>query len=385
MSFGKSLSFQPYILNLPMRIFAACLLFGSVLLFSCTKDDEPTLPDNPHPVDPVDTTTTSPVVFDPAEVPYPNLSDYNFYEGPLADMKPVEGVLPYELNSSLFSDYAHKKRFVWMPEGVSAEYDGDEVVLNFDNGAVLIKNFYYDNVSPNNARRIIETRLLYKIDGDWHFADYIWNDEQTEATFSLEGGQTLVNWIDENGESRTVDYRIPSSAECLTCHKTNSLPVPIGPKPQNLNKSIPYVSGILNQLEKWQEMGYIRGEIPVNINTTVAWDDPTALLLDRVRSYLDINCAHCHKEESHCDYRPMRFAFSETHDPTNIGVCVPPDETLSPQLTNIIAPGNIERSMMHFRMSSTNPANRMPLLGRSIVHDEAVDMIVTYINSLEPC
>ncbi len=366
-----------------MRIFALGLLLGSAFLFSCTKDDEPELPVDPDPVDPE---IESPVVFDPAEVPYPSLSDYNFYEGNLADMAPVAGVLPYELNSELFADYAHKKRFVWFPSGKSAEYSSDGEILNFDDGAVLIKNFYYDNVLPENVRRIIETRLLYKINGVWSFASYFWNDEQTEATFNLAGGQTPVTWIDETGLERSISYRMPSSAECLTCHKTVNQPVPIGPKPQNLNKVYPYPSGIVNQLEKWQEMGYLRGEVPVNINSTVAWDDPTALLLDRVRSYLDINCAHCHKEDSHCDYRPMRLAFNETTDPENIGVCVPPDEIINPELTNIVTPGNIQRSMMHFRMNSTEESVRMPLIGRTIVHDEAVELIKTYIISLEdPC
>jgi uncharacterized repeat protein (TIGR03806 family) len=251
---------------------------------------------------------------------------------------------------------------------------------------VLIKNFYYDNVQPNNVRRIVETRLLYKVQGQWYFAEYVWNEDQTEAHLDLQGSYTEISWVHDDGEVRTIDYRIPAEGECLTCHKINSQAMPIGPKPQNLNKAFNYVGGILNQLEKWQNAGYLTGSVPTEINTTVAWDDPTALLLDRVRSYLDINCSHCHREGSHCDYRPIRLAFEETLSPDKMGVCVPPDETLDPTLTNIITPNNIDRSMMHFRLSSTDPANRMPLLGRSIVHEEGVELIVEYINSLEgPC
>lgn len=366
-----------------MKSILSGWLLIAVLLISCAKDDE-IVPD-PNTPDPVDPAPESLVVFDKDEVPYPTLADYNFFEGELANLQPVEGVLPYNLNSSLFTDYALKSRFIWMADGTSATYSSDGEILNFGDGTVLIKSFYYDQVQPENMRRIIETRLMYKVDGEWYFANYIWNEAQTEATFDSNGSQTSVTWLDENDQIRTVDYRIPSFAECLTCHKTNSLPIPIGPKPQNLNKAYPYTSGILNQLEKWQETGYLTGNVPSEINTTVAWDDPTALLLDRVRSYLDINCAHCHKEDSHCDYRPMRFAFDETTNPVNIGVCIPPDETLAPELTNIVAPGNIDRSMMHFRMNSTDPANRMPLLGRSVVHEEAIDLLVEYINSLEPC
>ena len=35
---------------------------------------------------------------------------------------PNEGVLPYDLNTALFSDYAAKHRFVWLPPGTSATY-----------------------------------------------------------------------------------------------------------------------------------------------------------------------------------------------------------------------------------------------------------------------
>ena len=35
----------------------------------------------------------------------------------LSALIPNDRVLPYDLNSPLFSDYAHKARFVWMPEG----------------------------------------------------------------------------------------------------------------------------------------------------------------------------------------------------------------------------------------------------------------------------
>jgi uncharacterized repeat protein (TIGR03806 family) len=356
---------------------------GILLLFifsACVKDDDGGMPE-PDPSPPV-----SPVNFEEELLPYEKLSDYNFFSGAMADHTPVHGVVPYELISPLFTDYAHKKRFVWMREGASARYASDGEILNFDDGSVLIKTFYYDQVMPDNDRRIIETRLLYKVGGEWYFAEYVWNDEQTEAFLDMDGSFTQVAFTDEHGTLRDVNYRIPSEAECLTCHKTLSQAVPIGPKPQNINKPLSYESGILNQLEKWRQVGYLTGNVPTEINTTVAWDDPTALLLDRVRSYLDINCAHCHKDESHCDYRPMRFAYEETTIPENLGICVPPDEILDPVISNIITPSNIDRSMIHFRMNSTDPANRMPLLGRSIVHDEGVELIVEYINSLEgPC
>ena len=84
----------------------------------------------------------SPVYYNPAELPYEKLSDSNFFEGTMSDLEPVFGVVPYEPISTLFSDYAKKKRFLWMPNNTSASYVSDHEVLDFPEGTILIKNFY---------------------------------------------------------------------------------------------------------------------------------------------------------------------------------------------------------------------------------------------------
>jgi uncharacterized repeat protein (TIGR03806 family) len=326
------------------------------------------------------------VVFDPATVPYPTLSTYRFFKGAMRQQVPVASVLPYAPITPLFSDYSHKLRFVWMPPGVRASYNGDENVLDFPDGAVLIKTFYYDGVQPGNTRRLIETRLLFKRNGEWEFADYVWNAEQTEAHLDLNGSNTPVTWTDEQGVTRTISYRIPSAAECQTCHKIAEASMPIGPKPQNLNSLHPYAGGVQNQLKKWVEQGFLAPGYPKNINTVVDWSDVTQPMEERVRAYLDMNCAHCHTDLKHCSYRPLRLAWHENADPVNQGACIPPDDPIEPSMTYIVSRGNAARSMLHYRLSSNDEAVRMPLLGRTIVHQEAVDMIATWINSMpEPC
>ena len=114
--------------------------------------------------------SNSPVNFDLDNIPYDNLSDYNFFEGELKNLTPTNGVLPYDLISPLFSDYAHKKRFVWMPTNAKAEYVDDHSAFDFPVGTVLIKNFFYENVQPNNDTVIVETRLMYMTEEGWDFA-----------------------------------------------------------------------------------------------------------------------------------------------------------------------------------------------------------------------
>ncbi|WP_298755777.1 Ig-like domain-containing protein [uncultured Psychroserpens sp.] len=328
----------------------------------------------------VTVTPTSPVNFDLGEIPYATLSEYNFFDGEMKDLDPVYGVLPYNLNSTLFTDYAHKKRFVWMPDGTKANYNSDFTPLDFPLGAVLIKNFYYDNVQPSNTTRIIETRLMYMTEEGWDFAKYVWNDDQTEATFTNAGSFTDVEWI-ENGVPYNATYRIPSRNECFTCHNKFGTPLPIGPKPQNLNRDLTYTDGVSNQLQKWINVGYLEDNLPTSIVSTVKWDDESLDLELRVRSYLDINCAHCHSEESYCEYRPMRFAFNENDDDTNKGLCVTPDTQIA-GTTHIVVPGDINASVLRFRINSTEEQNRMPLLGRTLKHDEGVRLIEEWINSL---
>jgi len=325
-------------------------------------------------------TPNSTVVFDLSEVPYGTLSEYHFFEGELKELNPVDGVLPYDLNSPLFSDYAHKKRFVWMPYNAKASYENDYSPLDFPTGAVLIKNFYYENVLPNNTTKILETRIMYKKEDGWDFAKYVWNEEQTEATFTNEGSFVNLSWI-QNNQTKTTNYRIPSRAECFTCHNKFGTPLPIGPKPQNLNKNYTYPDETSNQLNKWIATGYLEDNLPSSIVSTVNYEDATQPLETRARSYLDINCAHCHSERSYCEYRPMRFAFHENDDDTNIGICVTPETQIDPY-TKIIVPNNIGLSLLHFRISTTLEQYRMPLLGRTIKHDEGVRLIEEWINSL---
>jgi len=322
----------------------------------------------------------SPVNYNINEMPYENLSQYNFFQGELKNLNPVYGVIPYELISSLFTDYSIKNRFLWMPDGVSADYVSSSSVFDFPVGTILIKNFSYDDVLPEMISKNIETRLMIKKENGWIFADYIWNEDQTEALFSLDGSVVDISWL-QNGEERNISYRIPSASECLTCHKISDGAIPNGVKPRNINKTLDYRTNSMNQLDKWMEMGYLNS-YPTDLEAVANWKDLSESLEKRVRSYIDINCAHCHSDNTHCEYRPIRLSYEATEDLANMGVCLTPDTDLGNGTDLIINPGNIDRSVLHFRMTSNEEQYRMPLIGRSIVHDEAIAMIEEWINSL---
>lgn len=365
---------------------AVLLLFLSIFIACSDQDDE--------------YTPVSPVVVDLTQVPYPKLSDYHFFEGEMKNQIPSLNVIPYEPRSVLFSDYAHKKRFVWMPDGTKATYNDDDNILELPIGAALIKTFYYDDVQPNNTTRIIETRIMIRQATGWIFAEYVWNSEQTEAFLDLAGSYTPVSWKDENNVIRDVNYRIPSEVQCIVCHKIKetvngsevTVHTPIGIKPQNLNFNYNYGSVTKNQLTKWIEQGYLENNfsLPSIENSVVDYNDTSKPVNLRVRSYFDINCAHCHKEKGHCDYRPLRLAYSETgaaNGLTNMGVCVPTQDMqdFSPELSNLVTPNKTDQSMLFYRVNTTNPSFMMPLHGRALIHDEGIALIEEWINSIQNC
>lgn len=370
-------------------LLTICILFA-FSISSCSKDKE-------DDYVPIIEEPESPVTVDLTLVPYPKLSDYHFFKGVMKNQLPEDNVMPYEPASSLFSDYAHKKRFIWLPKDTKATFNSDGTVLELPVGAALIKTFYYENVqnaTPVGSTRIVETRIMIRKSSGWIFADYVWNAEQTEATLDVMGSFTDITWKDENNVVKSANYRIPSEEQCIVCHKAKdsngeTIHIPIGIKPQNLNFNYNYSSGPKNQLTKWMEAGIVENfPLPTEENTTVNYNDKTKSLDLRVRSYFDINCAHCHMADRHCDYRPMRFAFNETfNNRENMGVCVNTQDMqgFPETLSKIVTPQNPDNSMLYYRLNTTNVTYRMPLHGRTILHDEGLELIRDWINSLERC
>jgi uncharacterized repeat protein (TIGR03806 family) len=329
---------------------------------------------------------TTPVVLDLTQVPYPKLSDYQFFSGDLKNLVPSYGVISYRPITELFTDYAEKKRFVWMPNGTTASYQSDHTILNLPVGAALIKVFYYNNVQPTNSTKIIETRLMIRKATGWIFANYIWNDQQTEAFLTTQSTTRVISWSDANNITHTIDYRTPEvDFECLRCHsRFNTETIePLGIKPQNINHSLQYTDGLKNQLDKLIEFGYLEDNLPSTINSTVDFKDTSKSLNLRVRSYFDANCAHCHVDGGEAFAHNLRFAFNQTTDPRNMGVAAVADHYLEGYNSITVTPGNVGQSILHYRINTENDLLYiMPPLGRTKRHTEAIELIENWINSL---
>lgn len=328
------------------------------------------------------------VALDVAAEPFKNLSEYNFFTGTIKELKANERVIPYDLITPLFTDYAHKQRFVYVPEGKSVEYDTSKV-LQFPVGTCLIKNFYYpeDFRKPEGQRRIMETRLLVHREKGWDNLDYIWNDEQTDATLENAGDIKEVKWTHYDGSAMHADYIIPNKNQCKSCHWRNDASFsPIGPKVRNLNRDYAYADGTENQLVRWSKLGILKNAPAPEAAPKIAdWVDSAHYDVNqRSRAYLEMNCGHCHSPSGPA-YTSGLYLNLENMNTENLGFCKTPVAAgkATGNFMYDIVPGHPELSILTYRMNSTDPGIKMPEIGRALVHKEGVELITRWIKEMK--
>lgn len=338
------------------------------------------------------------------------LAEWSQLEVANGQLQVAEGVVPYTLNSALFSDYAHKLRTVQLPDGAEpATYDAEDV-FDFPVGTVITKTFYYPldepgpsgelrlaKAEPDGAEldgtldlgkvRLVETRVLVHRSNGWQALPYVWDDNQATATLQRTGDLqrlTLVN----DGQDESFVYVVPDENQCTACHATNHSTGkihPIGPKARHLNTSIDTGNGAVAQLSAWQSAGLV-GELPADpsaLPASTVWNDSAASLDDRARAYLDINCSHCHNENGAADTSAL-FLEPWTEMGTSLGVCKSPIAAGTGTGGRLVGinPGAPEDSIFVYRMETLDPGAMMPEVGRSLQHTEGVDLVTEWIASL---
>lgn len=309
----------------------------------------------------------------------PRLSEYNFFSGPLANLKQASNrTIGYDLNTPLFTDYAHKERFIALPEQGIISYNGQDV-LSFPEGSVLIKNFLYPNAIEEGRRvkRVIETRLLVLENDEWIPRSYIWNDDQTDAFLTVSGKSKEVVF-EESGATRTVSYKVPTINQCKSCHMRDGKITPIGPTARQLHRKEDDESLLL----KWASSGVLT-ELPDHLPLLAQWDDAEARLDDRARAYLDINCGACHRDGAPAKTSGLDLTvFAKNEYALGVGKKPVAAGKGSGGLLFDIVPGSPDESILVYRMESLDPSVMMPELGRSSVHEEGVALIRKWIEEM---
>ena len=316
------------------------------------------------------------------------ISEYNIYAGNPHKLKTTDKFTTYDLITPLFSDYSWKHRAIYIPNGEHAEYH-DTDTFKFPVGTIISKTFYYptDFNDLERGLSLKETRILIHKENGWIALPYIWNEEETEAYLEITGGVKKAEWIDYNGDIQSIDYIVPNMNQCKGCHVNNKKEMfPIGPKARNINSDYAYEDGIENQIVKWKKLGYLAGHPPLEeIDKVIKWDMlETGTLDKRARAWLDVNCAHCHNVNGPANNTGLLLDYYQT-DEKSLGFYKTPVAAGrgSGHLKYDIFPGHPDESILIFRFNSTEPGIMMPELGRTMVHQEGLDLIREWIVSLE--
>jgi uncharacterized repeat protein (TIGR03806 family) len=322
------------------------------------------------------------------------------------------GVVPYELNTPLFTDYAQKLRTVWLPKGQSAKYSADNA-FDFPVGTIISKTFYYpkgengsvlavhsgsgntpgDDKLDLSKVRLVETRLLVRRADGWTALPYVWNQAQTEAVLQRTGEQLPLDVVHADGSRKKLTYVVPNVNQCASCHvadvKSRKFE-PIGLKARHLNRDYSHEGVSLNQIDYLVKLGYLTGApagaagaastTPRNAN----WQDTKQTLDARARAYLDINCAHCHNDKGGANTTALHLNIGAPAN-RHLGLCKPPVAAGAGTGGNSygIHPGKPDESIMAFRLASDETGVMMPELGRGSVHKEGVALIREWIAAMK--
>jgi uncharacterized repeat protein (TIGR03806 family) len=298
-------------------------------------------------------------------------------------------VVPYTVNSPLWSDGADKMRGMRLPPGgkihvktcsgpsaecLDAADDGKWV---FPVGTVMVKSFLFNG-------NLIETRLFAHHDADtWVGYSYAWNTAQTVATI-VPDQRTEVMF--DAGLTAPVDWHYPSRLDCMTCH-TPTGGSTLGPSTAQMNRTNAGASQ--NQLDALKALNLFdapiptpyKAALPTPYTSQVGNQTTGATTAQLARSYLQANCGFCHRpDDPNFPSMDLRYdvAFAD------MGLCdVAPmkgDEGVNNSL--LLVPGQPTDSVLWLRMDATTDNGRMPKVASYVIDQNAVDLVGRWITGI---
>ena len=321
-------------------------------------------------------------------IPYDTLSEYGFFEGPLHELRPTAGVVPYTVAAPLWADHAEKGRFLKLPPGAQATF-AENGPWEWPLGTIFIKTFFVslDRRDPGGAAQIIETRLLRLTEAGWESFIYVWNVEQTEAERTRLGERVELMVTDADGQEVEQLYLVPNTEECKSCHEIDDVLGVLGPTTPQLNRVIEVDGREVNQLAWWREQGLLANP-PDDPAAQLALPRPfgdEGTLEARARAYLHGNCGHCHREGGGGGRSGLRLVWWEDRD-SRVGICKSPVAAGAGSGGRVadIVPGHPEESILIYRMSSADPEIKMPELPNLLPDEQGVQLISDWIAAMEP-
>jgi len=319
-----------------------------------------------------------------------------------------DGVIAYDLNAPLFTDYAHKLRTIWVPEDAPAAALNAGGVPDLPVGTVISKTFYYPRAVGDSANvskaddpngefnpilgdldrvRLMETRLLVRREQGWEPVSYVWNAAQTDAVLTRIGDAAPLTLVDPDGESADFTYIVPDINQCAGCHAPNNTTrevEPLGVRARHLDKTYSHDGVSVNQLTLLADRGILEQTEADQLFANADWTDTSLSVDQRARSYLDINCSHCHNPVGPADTSGLDLTVDAEIGPA-LGICKLPIAAGSGTGGRAfsIVPGSPDDSILVYRLETTKPGAMMPELGRALSHAEGVMLIREWITEMD--
>jgi len=326
------------------------------------------------------------------EVPDPpsKLSELGVFTD-LQSLQVRNGIIPYTVNSPLWSDGAIKKRWMMVPNDGIFDSPSEQIKFDkefnwtFPEGTVFIKHFELPLSNEEDAETArLETRFfVVGKDKRGYGLTYKWNDEGTEA-FLLGGGETRNFDIFEEGEyAYTQTWEYPSRDQCLSCHNENAHYV-LGVKTHQLNGNLEYIdmNQEMNQLDYMNSHKMFEEDLGFTgfMIKSYGIKDKNADLETRIASYLDANCSSCHQDGGIDDLN-LDFRYTSAQNLKSF-IDWPTASHASTSGRPIITKGEHENSEIWVRDASES-SNQMPPLGRTFVDQLYADSLAKWIDNID--
>ncbi len=310
------------------------------------------------------------------------------------NMTPHLGLIPYDLNSPLWSDAAVKQRWIALPFDGTPGSPGSPTIgyssegkWTYPNGTVFVKHFELVINEQTGAKRRLETRLLVRdANGGVYGASYKWKDDNTDAEIvTTPQTETGIEVTRADGVTKeTQSWLYPGQSDCVRCHNNtdptdpNGTGMVLGLKSRQLNKDYTYKTGRTdNQLNTWSELGMLDTTLsnPAALPRFAPLSDNSATLELRARSYVDANCSFCHRPGGENQMWDARFTTPIL------------SQNIAGDVTRpfaVLQRFNLAGSRMHIRDSvdprvTAFPAP-MPPIARNVPHTEWLAVMGAWAN-----
>ncbi len=305
-------------------------------------------------------------------------------------MTPASGLISYVPNTPLWADGAEQINFFAVPKSAGITTPAEQIGFSptgnwtFPDGTVFVKTLELntDSRRPDIKRRL-ETQVLVRDgNGQIYGGTYKWRADNRDADLLTSSLSENISVTNAAGVSRQTWY-YASPADCRLCHTpVASYVLGVNTRQLNRNHTYPATGVTDNQLRTLNHLGLLNPAIDEAAITRYeklsALTNLQASLEDRARSYLDANCAQCH--------RPGGFGVFDARYETPLAkqnlINVAAAFNLGLANARIIAPQDTNRSVIYVRMNSLNPSVKMPLVGHNLVDTNAVKMMAAWIDHL---